>query len=56
MPKNPTALQQESARRARQAAALRANLARRKDQQRQQTVDAQLETGPVPAKPASITG
>ena len=53
MPKNPTAVHQEAARRARQAAALRANLSRRKDQQRQQCVDDRPETGPVPAKPAS---
>ena len=51
MPKNPTALHQEAARRARQAAALRANLSRRKDQQRQQSVDVSPPSGPVPAKP-----
>ena len=56
MPKNPTAIRIEADRRARAAAALRANLSRRKDQQRQQSVDEPAPAGPLPAKPGVTNG
>jgi len=52
-PLTPHAIRQQALRQARQAAALRANLARRKDQQREQTVDARAESGPELANSAS---
>ena len=56
MAKNPTAIRIEADRRARATAALRANLLRRKDQQRQQSVDEVSPAGPVPAKPDPAKG
>jgi len=44
-PVSPHALRQKALREARQAAALRANLARRKDHKREQTFDARPESG-----------
>ena len=42
-PQSPHAIRQKAAREARSAAALRANLARRKDQRRRQSTDGRVE-------------
>ena len=52
MPKHPEAIRRQAQRESRQAAALRANLSRRKDQQRQQAGDVGLAAGSPTPEPA----